>query len=81
MDDAASSGRFSAEEAVSEADLRHLVPGTLDHYAMGCLRVRGYVPRIAAPYCLKPWQVIRCALHRLDAACVYLIKHYYSPGP
>ena len=74
-------GRNGRSSVVNEPDLRHLVPGTLDHYVMGCLRVRGLVPRIAAPYRLKPWQVIRCALHRLDAACLYLVTHYYRSQP
>lgn len=62
-------------------DLRHLVPGTMDHHMMAGLRMRGLVPRIARPYRVKPWQVIRCALHRADPACIYVVKHFYKATP
>ena len=58
-------------------DLTHLVDGTMDHYAMACLRVRGLVPRIARPYRVKPWQVILCALHRTDQTYIYVVSHFY----
>ena len=62
-----------------DPDLRHLVPGSMDHHFMATLRMRGFAPRIARPYRVKPWQVIRCALHRVDAACIYLVARFWKP--
>lgn len=47
---------------------------------MALLRMRGIVPRLARPYRVKPWQVIRCALHRADTACIYLVARFYKPA-
>lgn len=64
---------------MSKPDVRHLVPGTMDHYMMCCLQLRGYLPRLKNGMRLKPWQEVRRALHRADAACIYLTKHFYVP--
>jgi len=51
----------------------------MDHYMMCCLQLRGYLPRLKNGMRLKPWQVIRGALHRADAACTYLVARFYNP--
>lgn len=54
-------------------DIRHLVPGTMDHHMMASLSMRGYLPRLRSGMRLKPWQEIRRALHRADDACIFLV--------
>lgn len=51
-------------------------PGTMDHYMLATLRVRGYMPLIGRPFRTKPWQEIQRALHAADAACAFVVEHY-----
>lgn len=60
-------------------DIRHIVPGTMDHHMTASLSLRGFLPRLRSGMRLKPWQVIRCALHRADAACIYLVARFCKP--
>jgi hypothetical protein len=59
-----------------KVDVRPLVDGTMDHYFMASLSLRGYLPRLRSGMRLKPWQEIQRALHATDDACIFLVSHY-----
>ena len=57
-----------------------LNPGSMDHHMAATLRMRGYLPRFGRGYRRVAWQEIQRALHAGDAACTWLVAHFYKPG-
>jgi hypothetical protein len=47
-----------------------------DHFAIACLRLAGYTPRIAHGMRPKPEPEMRRALHALDAVCLFLVGRF-----